>query len=83
MTTIVSEVLWLCWLLKDLEASPVGPTPMFCDNQGAKDIANNPIFHERTKHVELDCYFICERVDSKEILRLYNHTSHQVTNFFY
>nr|KAJ0209320.1 hypothetical protein LSAT_V11C400213930 [Lactuca sativa] len=58
MATSVSETLWLRWLLKHLEASPIGPTPLFCDNQAARHIANNPVFHERTKHLEMDCYFV-------------------------
>ena len=67
MATTVSEVLWVRWLLKELHIASAGPTPLFCDNQATCHIANNPIFNERTKHVEIDCYFVRERVDSKEI----------------
>ncbi|XP_021974345.1 secreted RxLR effector protein 161-like [Helianthus annuus] len=57
MASTVSEVLWMRWLLQELDIPPKGPTPLFCDNQAARHIANNPVFHERTKHVEMDCYF--------------------------
>lgn len=74
MVSMVSEILWLRWLLKDLEATQVGATSLFCDNQVACHIANNPVFHERTKHVEMDCYFVCERVESKDT----NHEKFQL-----
>ncbi|KAJ0494661.1 putative RNA-directed DNA polymerase [Helianthus annuus] len=67
MANTVSEILWLRWFLCELNIPPVGPTPLFCDNQAARHIANNPVFHERTKHVEMDCCFVRERIESKEI----------------
>ncbi|RVW75728.1 Retrovirus-related Pol polyprotein from transposon RE1 [Vitis vinifera] len=53
-----SELLWLKWLLKDLGVSTSSTTPLYCDNQSAIHIAHNDVFHERTKHIEIDCHFI-------------------------
>ena len=52
------ELLWLRWLLKDLGVSTSSATPLYCDNQGAIHIAHNDVFHERTKHIEIDYHFI-------------------------
>ena len=82
MATTVSEVLWLPWLLKDLGVHANRPMSLFCDNQDACHISNNIVYHERTKHVEMDCYFVHERVMSKEILPLCIHTTHQVADLF-
>ncbi|WKA03781.1 hypothetical protein VitviT2T_021870 [Vitis vinifera] len=53
-----SKLLWLRWLLKDLGVSTSSTTPLYCDNQSAIHIAHNDVFHERTKHIEIDCHFI-------------------------
>ena len=53
-----SKLLWLRWFLKDLDVSTSSATPLYCDNQSVIYIAHNNVFHERTKHIEIDCYFI-------------------------
>ena len=58
LTDTTSELLWLQWLLKDLGVSTSSATPLYCDNQSVIHIAHNDVFHERTKHIEINCHFI-------------------------
>jgi len=62
MRRLVAELAWLSRLLGDLTVDTVTPIPLKCDNQAAIYIAKNPVFHERTKHIELDCHFVREKL---------------------
>nr|GEZ88551.1 hypothetical protein [Tanacetum cinerariifolium] len=66
MASTVSEIFWVRWLLKDMQVQLTTPTSLFCDNQAARHIANNPVYHERTKHVEMD-FFVRERVETRDM----------------
>nr|XP_016474718.1 PREDICTED: uncharacterized mitochondrial protein AtMg00810-like [Nicotiana tabacum] len=55
---VVGELVWLCRLLEELNVSFGKPVEVFCDSQSALHIARNPVFHERTKHIEVDCHFV-------------------------
>jgi len=61
----------LAGLLKELGVSITMPIKVFSDSKAAIQIAANPIFHERTKHIEIDCHFIRERVKSSFIAPQY------------
>ena len=65
MSLGVCEALWLRLLLRDLGCSPRQPIHIYCDNKAACDIAHNPVQHDRTKHVEVDRFFIKEKLDEK------------------
>ncbi|KAJ9566607.1 hypothetical protein OSB04_002573 [Centaurea solstitialis] len=61
------ELIWLRWLLSDMGAPQLSPTLLGCDNTSAIQIAHNDIFHERTKHIEIDCHFVRQHVVCKTI----------------
>nr|XP_016450434.1 PREDICTED: uncharacterized mitochondrial protein AtMg00810-like [Nicotiana tabacum] len=62
MSSAVSEVVWLTALLKELEVDVALPFDLFSDNKTALQIVSNTIYHERTKHIEIDCHFIREKI---------------------
>ena len=67
MAHTTCELKWLRTLLREFGFPAQDPTPLYCDNQAAIHIASNPVFHERTKHIEVDCHFVRAKVESKEI----------------
>ena len=82
MAAASCEMVWLKNLLTDLGFSPTSPMKLFCDNQAAMHIAANPVFHERTKHIEVDCHFIRQQVQSKVIQTHYIRSSDQLADAF-
>ena len=58
-----SELIWLRGLLSELQIS-ISSATLHCDNLGAIYLSANPVFHARTKHIELDYHFVCEQVQS-------------------
>jgi len=64
MVNTTCEITWLSYLLSHIGISQSTPTPLFCDNQYALHIASNPVYHERTKHIEIDCHVIREKISS-------------------
>ena len=65
MALEICEALWLRLLLMDLGYLPRQPIRLYCDNKAACDIAHNPVQHDHTKHVEVDRFFIKEKLDEK------------------
>ncbi|KAL8122777.1 hypothetical protein AgCh_010957 [Apium graveolens] len=65
MSTACSEIIWLRGLLAEPGFSQLQPTPLHADadNTSAIQIAANHVYHERTKHIEVDCHSICEAYD--------------------
>ena len=82
MTQSVCEIMWLHQLLMEVGSKTVVPAKLWCDNQAALHIASNPVFHERTKHIEIDCHFVCEKIQFGLISTRYVKTREQLGDIF-
>jgi hypothetical protein len=69
-------------LLSDLDITTQSYMIFFCDSQAACHIALNPVFHEGTKYIEVDCYFIREKIQSTKIETPFIRSEDQLTNIF-
>ena len=64
MALATCELIWLRHLLQELRFGKDEQMKLICDNQAALHIASNPVFHERTKHIEVDSHFIRKQIAS-------------------
>jgi hypothetical protein len=82
MALATAELFWVRMLLKELHISLYDSPHLWCDNSGALSLASNPVFHARTKHIEIDFHFILEKVTNRDIQLQYISTIEQVADIF-
>ncbi|KAH9663756.1 retrovirus-related pol polyprotein from transposon RE1 [Citrus sinensis] len=75
-----SEISWLQSLFSELNITKLPTHVLWCDNQSAGDLARNPVFHSRSKHIELDVHYIRDKVLNKELEVRYIPTKEQVAD---
>ena len=80
MTHGIFELLWIRGVLKELGIEYKQAMTLHCDNKVAIEIAQNPIQHDRTKHVEVDRHFIKENLDHKIIQFSFVHSESQLAD---
>lgn len=61
LASLSTKLIWLRSLCCELGLSSYQPFQVWCDNKSAISLASNPVFHSRTKHVEVDIHFIREK----------------------
>ena len=76
------EVAWLRKLLADMGQSIHAAVVIHCDNISSIMLANNPVYHARTKHIEVHYHFVREKVLAGEIDLVYVSTEEQVADIF-
>uniref|UniRef100_A0A2N9J0D9 Integrase catalytic domain-containing protein n=1 Tax=Fagus sylvatica TaxID=28930 RepID=A0A2N9J0D9_FAGSY len=77
-----AETCWVRSLLQDLGIYLTDPPILWCDNVSALAIASNPVFHARTKHIEVDFHFVRERVLRKDLVVKFVSTVDQLADIF-
>ena len=82
MASTACELIWLKSLISDLGFLSNKPMSLFCDNHAAMHIASNPVFHECTKHIEVDNYYVREQVQSKVIQTTFTRSHDQLADVF-
>jgi hypothetical protein len=66
-----TEDVWLRKLVSGLFDQVLDSTVIYCDNQRCVKLSENPVFHDRSKHIEIKYYFICDKVQKGEVILQY------------
>ena len=82
MTLATCELIWLRHVLQELRFGKDEQMKLICDNQAALHIASNPVFHERTKHIEVDYHFIREKIASGCVTTSFVNSNDQLADIF-
>ncbi|KAL0745699.1 hypothetical protein Bca101_101793 [Brassica carinata] len=80
MLKLTNELVWIKGILKHIGIEQVASMTMHCDNQAAIHIASNSVFHERTKHIEVDCHKVRQMIVLGVILPCYTRSEDQLAD---
>jgi hypothetical protein len=79
-TTAVCQGIWLARLLGDFREEEPKAATLMVDNQSAISLIKNPVFHERSKHIDLRFHYIRECVEKGQILVEFTSTESQLAD---
>ena len=82
LANATAEIMWVQTVLKELGVRGPKFARLWCDNLGATYLSANPVFHARTKHIEVDFHFVRERVAQELLLIRFISTKDQVADGF-
>jgi hypothetical protein len=82
LSVAVREAVWLRKLLTDLFDHEMDPITIHCDNQSCMKLSENPVFHDRSKHIEIKYHYIRDMVQRKIVHVQYLPTHEQIADIF-
>jgi len=82
LANTICELQWLTYLLEEFKVDFQKPATLYCDNKSSLHIVVNPVFHERIKHIEIDCHIVGEKVLSGLVKLLPIPSTHQLVGVY-
>ena len=82
LASTTAELYWIRMILHDFGLFLPHPPVLWCDNVSALAIATNPVFHARTKHIEVDYHFVREKVLKRDVMLKFISTHDQLADLF-
>jgi hypothetical protein len=82
LSVAVCKAVWLRKLLTDLFDHEMDPTTTHCDNQSCVKLFENPVFHDRSKDIEIKYHYIRHIVQRKKVHMQYLPTHEQIADLF-
>ena len=76
-----TEAMWIRQLMKEI-GFKIMTTQIYCDNNGAIKLTENPVYHARTKHIDVQHHYIRELVETKEIAVNFVSTNEMIADVF-
>ncbi|KAM6544538.1 hypothetical protein CsatB_025274 [Cannabis sativa] len=67
LANAAAELKWITSLLSELQVSSIQPPVLWVDNQSAISLAANPVFHARSKHIEIDLHFVRDQIIAQQL----------------
>ncbi|XP_020674473.2 uncharacterized protein LOC110093814 [Dendrobium catenatum] len=82
LATAATKMIWLRRLLEDFHIPQKEPTLVYCDNTSTIALANNPVFHARTKHIDVDSHFFRDCIQNNKLTVHHMCTNDQIADIF-
>ena len=76
------EAIWLCTLLDAIGHQPKTPTTILCNNNATINLSEDPLLHNRVKHIDIKHHFLREHVQSNKITLSYINTYDNIADIF-
>ncbi|KAM2315364.1 hypothetical protein ACFX1S_028273 [Malus domestica] len=82
LATTAAEIRWFCYLFRELGIPLRTPPCIFVDNVSTLHMAANPVFHARTRHIEIDYHFVRELLTQGVLQTRHISSHHQIADIF-